>query len=89
MDSITLVMFAFACWLAFYLLARDSHPRLRLTGAGLLAYALVLGLNFISIGEFWGRVNWGLRLLPPLLWSGAILFIDDRIRLNRSLLQKI
>lgn len=89
MDSITLVMFAFACWLGFYLIARDNHPRLRLTGAGLLAYALVLGLQFTTSGEIWGRVNWALRLSPPLLWSGAILTIDERIRLNRSLLPKI
>lgn len=89
MDSITLVTFSFACWLAFYLIVRDNHPRLRLTGAGLLAYALVLGLGFTTSGEIWGRINWALRLLPSLLWAGAILYIDDRITLNRSLLPKI
>jgi len=88
MDSVTLVMFAFACWLAFYLIARDKHPRLRLTGVGLLAYGFVLGLEFISTGEVWERINWALRLLPPLLWSGAILYIDDRIRLDRNWLPK-
>ena len=89
MGSVTLIMFAFAYWLAFYLISRNSHPRLRLTGAGLLAYAIVLGLGFTSTGEVWERINWALRLLPPLLWSGAILHIDDRIRLNRGLLPKI
>lgn len=88
MDSVTLVMFAFACWLAFYLIARGSHPRLRLTGAGLLAYAFVLGLQFINTGDAWERVNWALRLLPPLLWSGAILYIDDRTKLNQIWLLK-
>lgn len=89
MDSVTLIMFAFACWLGFYLIARNSHPRVHLTGMGLLAYALVLGLEFTSSREAWERINWALRLLPPLLWSGAILYIDDRIRLNRSLLLTI
>ena len=89
MDSVTLTMFAFASWLAFYLIARNNHPRLRLTGAGLLAYALVLGLGFASTGEIWERINWSLRLLPSLLWAGAILHIDDRIRLSRGLLVKI
>ena len=89
MDSITLITFSFACWLAFYLIARNNHPRTRLTGAGLLVYALVLGLQFTTSGEIWERVNWALRLLPSLLWAGAILYIDDRIRLNRGLLLKI
>ena len=88
MDSVTLIMFAFACWLGFYLIAHNNHPRLRLTGAGLLAYAIVLGLEFTSTGEFFVRINWALRLLPPLLWSGAILHIDERIKLNRNLLLK-
>ena len=88
MDSITLVMFAFACWLAFYLIARNNHPRVRLTGAGLLAYALVLGLGFMSTGEIWERIGWMLRLLPSLLWAGAILYIDDRVILSHSLLLK-
>lgn len=88
MDSITLIMFAFSCWLAFYLIARDHHPRLRLTGSGLLAYAFVLGLSFTALGGVWERINWAVRLIPPLLWSGAILYIDDRILLDRSLLTK-
>jgi len=89
MDSITLTTFSIASWLAFYLIARDNHPRLRLTGAGLLTYALVLGLSFTTSGEIWGRINWALRLLPSLLWAGAILYIDDRITLNRSMLPMI
>jgi len=88
MDSITLITFAFACWLAFYLIARNNHPRVRLTGAGLLAYALVLGLGFMSTGEIWERIGWTLRLLPSLLWAGAILYIDDRVILSHSLLLK-
>lgn len=89
MDGITLIIFFFACWLGFYLIARNNHARLRLTGTGLLAYALVLGLQYTTGGELWGRVNWALRLLPPLLWAGAILYIDERIKLNRALLPKI
>ncbi len=60
MDSITLITFSIACWLALYLIARNNHPRTRLTGAGLLAYALVLGLQFTLSGEIWERVNWAL-----------------------------
>lgn len=52
MGSITLITFSFACWLAFYLIAHNNHPRLRLTGAGLLAYALVCGIFFV-IGVDW------------------------------------
>ena len=57
MDSITLITFSIACWLALYLIARNNHPRTRLTGAGLLAYALVLGLQFTLSGEIWERVT--------------------------------
>ena len=89
MDSITLITFSIACWLALYLIARNNHPRTRLTGAGLLAYALVLGLQFTLSGEIWERVNWALRLLPSVLWAGAILHIDDRIKLSHNLLPKI
>ena len=89
MNSITLITFSIACWLAFYLIARDNKPRLRLTGLGILAYALVLGLQFTTDGEIWDRVTWALRLLPSLLWAGAILTIDDRITLNRGVLVKI
>lgn len=89
MDSITLITFSFACWLGLYLIARNSHPRLHLTGAGLIAYSLVLGLDFTTSGELWERINWSLRLLPSLLWTGVILYIDDRIKFNRSLLLKI
>lgn len=89
MGSITLVTFSFACWLGFYLIARKNRPRMYLTGTGLLAYALVLGLDFSISGELWERVNWALRLLPSLFWAGAILYIDERITLKRSLLPNI
>lgn len=89
MENLTLVTFSFACWLALYLFSRNNHPRLRLTGAGLLAYALVLGLSFTTDGVIWGRIDQALRLLPSLLWTGAILYVDDRIRFNRILLLNI
>ena len=88
MDSITLITFSISCWLGLYLIARNNHPRLRLTGTGLLAYALVLGLGFTDTGEIWERINWALRLFLSLLWAGAVLYIDDHISLNRHLLPK-
>jgi hypothetical protein len=89
MDGVTLVIFFLAGWLGLYLIARNNHPRLRLTGAGLLAYALVLGLQYTTGGALWGRINWALRLLPPLLWAGAIVSVDERITLRHRLLPRI
>lgn len=89
MDSITLISFSIACWLGLYLINRNKHPRVRITGAGLLAYALALGLGFTTEGEIWKRVDWSLRLFPPVLWTGAIIYLDDRITRKRYLLPKI
>jgi len=89
MQSMALITFALACWLGFYLIARNNHPRQRITGVGLIAYAPILGLGFTTNGEIWLRINWSLRLFPPLLWAGAIIHVDDRITLRRRLLHKI
>ncbi len=89
MESIAYITFSIACWLGLYLIARNNHPRLRITGIGLLAYALALGLGITTDGEFWKRINWSVRIFPPVLWAGGIIFIDDRIKLKRSLLTKI
>ena len=67
-----LIPFTLSAWLGFFLLSRGSHPRLRLTGLGLLFYAAALEINTINL--------WlALRVLPPVFWVGAILYLDQRI----------
>lgn len=69
---LNLIPFTFSTWLGFFLIGRGAHRRLRLTGAGLLIYAAALAINIPSI-------SLALRLLPPVLWVGAILYLDQRI----------
>ena len=70
-----LFFFAFTLWLGAYLLARNSHKTtVRLTGWGLLAYALALAVQMIF--DQFVRI---FLLAPPLLWIGAALHLlpDD------------
>lgn len=67
-----LIPFTLSAWLGLFLLGRGTHPRLRLTGLGLLFYAAALEINIPG-------VSFALRLLPPVLWVGAILYLDQRI----------
>jgi len=69
---LNLIPFTFSTWLGLFLIGRGAHLRLRLTGAGLLIYAAALAINIPSI-------SLALRLLPPVLWVGAILYLDQRI----------
>ena len=72
MILLNLIPFAVSTWLGLFLLGRGSHPRLRLAALGLLFYAAALATqdpNFSLV----------LRLLPPILWVGAILFLDQRV----------
>ncbi len=72
MVLLNLIPFTLATWLGLFLLGRGAHPRLRLTGLGLLFYAAALAVDVPT-------VSLALRLLPPVLWVGAILHLDQRI----------
>ena len=72
MFVLNLIPFMVSTWLGLFLLARGSHPRLRLAALGLLFYAAALATNNPN-------VSFVLRLLPPILWVGAILHIDQRV----------
>ncbi len=72
MVLLNLIPFTLSTWLGLFLLGRGAHPRLRLTGFGLLFYAAALAVNVSNI-------SLALRLLPPVLWVGAILYLDQRI----------
>ena len=82
MFFLNLISFAFSLWLGSFLLARGPHPRLRLTALGLLFYASALIVNIEGI-------SFALRLLPPVLWVGAILHLDQRIIDNHPILHKL
>ena len=79
MVLLNLIPFTLSTWLGLFLLGRGTHPRLRLTGFGLLFYAAALAINIPN-------VSLALRLLPPVLWVGAILYLDQRIIDRHSLL---
>ncbi len=68
---INLIPFAVAVWLGVFLLARGAHPRLRWAAIGLLFYAAA-----ITSDE---AISRALRLLPPMLWVGAIVHLDPRV----------
>jgi hypothetical protein len=72
MVLLNLIPFTLSTWLGLFLLGRGTHPRLRLTGLGLLFYAAALEINIPSL-------SLALRLLPPVLWVGAILHLDQRM----------
>ncbi|RPJ21949.1 MAG: hypothetical protein EHM33_24830, partial [Chloroflexi bacterium] len=72
MVLLNLIPFTLAAWLGLFLLGRGPHPRLRLTGLGLLFYAAALEIDVPNLAL-------ALRLLPPALWVGAILHLDQRI----------
>jgi len=82
MFLINLVSFALSAWLGLFLLARGTHPRLRLTALGLLFYAAALTINIPAI-------SLALRLFPPILWVGAILNLDQRIIDNHPVMYRL
>jgi len=81
MHLLNLIPFAVSTWLGFFLLTRGAHPRLRLAALGLLIYAAALTTNDI--------ISHALRLLPPVLWVGAIVRIDQRITDKHPTLQAL
>jgi hypothetical protein len=72
-----LFFFGFTLWLGAYLLARNSQKMtVRLTGWGLVFYAVALALEII-----WTQQSNGILLLPALFWTGAGLHLipDDSL----------
>lgn len=83
-----IITYALALWMGFYLLARDRRkPVLRLTGLGLIAYALGISLNHLTVYAALPAVindlsGW-LLFLPALCWFGAAVYLlpeDHRLR---------
>lgn len=72
MFLLNLIPFTISTWLGLFLLVRGSHPRLRLAALGLLFYAAAIATNNPNF-------SLALRLLPPILWVGAILHLDQRV----------
>lgn len=79
MPILHLFFFGFTLWLGAYLLARDSQKAtVRLTGWGLLAYALALAIQIL-----FGQAILLILLAPALLWIGAALHLlpeEERLR---------
>lgn len=93
---IQIATFGLAMWLGLYLISRNlADVRLRLAGAGLVAYAVGLALDLLAIyapaPALLARLAWWQRplfLLPALFWLillGTMLAAADplRVRLQR------
>ena len=66
-----LFFFSLTLWLGAYLFARNSQSTtVRLTGVGILFFAIVLALEITA-----GQQPNGLLLLPALFWIGAVLHL--------------
>ena len=82
-----LFFYAFTLWLGAYLLARNSQKAaVRLTGSGLLAYALALAVQIV-FHQFSEQVI--LLLAPALLWIGAALHLLPEENTTRPTLIRI
>jgi hypothetical protein len=80
-----ILFYAFTLWLGSYLLVRNSQKMaVRLTGWGLLAYAVALASQ-ILLHQFFLIV----LLLPALLWIGAALHLLPEESLARPILIRI
>lgn len=66
-----LFFFGFTLWLGAYLLARNSQKMtVRLTGWGLIYFAVALAIDIV-----WERQPAGTLLIPALCWIGAVLHL--------------
>lgn len=81
---INLFCFGFTLWLGAYLLARNSQQMtVRLTGLGLVFYAIALALEIVV-----GQQPDSLLLIPALFWIGATLYlVPEETRWRRSLIR--
>jgi hypothetical protein len=82
MFYLNLLSFTLSLWLGLFLLARGPHIRLRLTALGLLFYTTALIIEIPALSLM-------LRLLPPIFWVGAILYLDQRIIDNHPIMHKL
>jgi hypothetical protein len=80
--TLAVVAFGVALWLGGYLLAGHGEKRLaRLTGLGLVAYALAVAGEALSqvapaaLAMPIARVHWLILFLPALLWSGVLVHL--------------
>jgi hypothetical protein len=98
-DSLALPMlvFGFALWLGFYLLARDVHKaRLVYTGLGLTAYTILIALESMAdlagepTGSFLARLELPFLFLPGLCWFGAAVdLLPDTMPIREKLTRMI
>ena len=66
-----LTFFGLTLWLGAYLLSRTSQKvTVRLTGLGVVFYAIALALEIV-----WGQQPNGILLIPALFWIGAALYL--------------
>jgi hypothetical protein len=80
-----LFIYAFTLWLGAYLLARDSQKvAVRLTGWGLLAYAVSLAIQIL-----FDQFILIILLIPALLWIGAALHLLPEENQTRPILVRI
>jgi hypothetical protein len=81
---INLFFFGFTLWLGAYLLARNSQQMtVRLTGLGLVFYAIALVLEIVA-----GQQPNSLLLIPALFWIGATLYlVPEETSWRRSLIR--
>lgn len=71
MSILELFFYGFTLWLGAYLIARDSpKATVRLTGWGLIAYAIALAVQIL-----FDRFILIILLVPALLWIGAALHL--------------
>lgn len=92
-----LIIFGYTLWLGLYLIARNPrNPRLSLTGLGLAAYALALGLTLLHSLDpaagwayGWGRMQNPILFLPALCWSGVTIYLLPEESENRADLLRV
>ena len=96
---IFIAVYVLALWLGLYLIGRDPRsPRLLLTGLGLLAYALAVAGNLLTVlaptestpaVELFTRT---LLTLPALFWTGALIHLlpeGSSLRNSLALMWKV
>lgn len=81
---VELIFFGFTLWLGAYLLALKSHHKtVRLTGLGLIAYAIALAFELLL-----DQPVIIILLLPALLWIGAVLhLLPDHVTQREPLIR--
>lgn len=77
--AVLVPVYGLAWWLGLYLLGRDLRsPRLSLSGAGLVLYALALAADLLARDTDAGlleRLRWSSLLLPAVCWTGSLVHL--------------